>query len=56
MRPGELCGLRVIDLAEAEAGIIHVRHNLDSVLKEDRLGTGKSISAAGIQPHFLSSN
>lgn len=42
IRPGELCGLRVIDLAEAEKGVIHVRHNLDSFLKEDKEGVGKT--------------
>jgi integrase len=42
LRPGEICGLRVQDLAEAEAGIIVVRFNFSGPLKEDKAGDGKS--------------
>jgi integrase len=44
LRVGEICGLRMSDLAELEQGRIRVRFSYDSCLKEDKgaSGTGKT--------------
>jgi integrase len=43
MRPGELWGLRLSDLAFMDQGIIRVRYSYDGCLKEDKDGTGDKV-------------
>ena len=42
MRLGEICGLRMSDVAELAAGAFRVRYSYNGPLKEDKAGAGKA--------------